>query len=144
MARAAQHTADTRMVKLLVVGIASLIAGIAIVSLLVRPTIQKRVDDQAKKDAVTISNYNKSRIEKMRKATDDKTILETLKSHGDDQLELTNVAKSKANHKELETFAQGAAYTTAYNRELATILLEQLGYKPATHGTGPHCDSVGC
>lgn len=131
------------MIKLAGIVIAGVFLGIVIVTLVARPYAKKQLEAQAKQISPTISEYNKGQMAKMKLAKDDKTILERLIKMGDDQLVLSDPAKSKSKHPELAKFAQDSAYSAAYNRELARVLMEDFGYAPS-HGTGKHCDSVGC
>lgn len=131
------------MIKLLLSGILGVTAGVLITAMLIKPTVQRRVDVLAEKSRPTMAEYKENRLNAMKSAKDDKAILERLISQGDDHLELVNLAKSKSKHTELITFAQQSAYTAAYNREFGRLYMEQFGYAPS-HGTGPHCDSVGC
>lgn len=131
------------MIKLVGIFLASFVAGIVGTVLVAEPYLEKQLVARTKQAKPTMSDYNKSRMVKMKLAKDNKTILERLISMGDDQLVLTNPAKSRSKHPELVKFAQDSAYSAAYNRELARILMEDFGYAPS-HGTGKHCDSVGC
>jgi hypothetical protein len=124
------------MIKLLLSGILGVTAGVLVTAMLIKPTVQRRVDVLAEKSRPTMAEYKENRLNAMKSAEDDKAILERLISQGDDHLELVNLAKSKSKHTELITFAQQSAYTAA-------LYMEQFGYAPS-HGTGPHCDSVGC
>ena len=131
------------MIKLVLVGIFGVVVGVLIAVVLIKPAVQRRIDVLAERSRPTMTDFKNNRFNAMKVAKDDKVILERLIKSGDDQLTLVDPAKSKSKHPELIKFAQDSAYTAAYNRELAKILMEDFGYAPS-HGTGPHCDSVGC
>lgn len=131
------------MLKVALAGVIGLVAGILVAVVLIKPAIQNRVNTLAEKARPTMTDFKNSRLKSMAAAKDDKSILKQLIKSGDDQLTLLGPAKSKSRHPELTKYAQDSAYTAAYNRELARILMEDLGYAPS-HGAGPHCDSVGC
>jgi len=131
------------MIKVVGIFLVGVVAGIVGAALIAEPYLEKQLMVRAKQVKRTMTDYNTGRMAKVNEAKDDKTILERLVSMGDDELILLSPAKSKSKHPELTKFAQDAAYSAAYNREMARILMEQFGYAPS-HGTGKHCDSVGC